>query len=91
MIRFECDKCGKPLGANDAGRFIVRIEAYAASGPIEFTKEELAKSDPDELRRLLDQLKSADPDVIEDQVYRACRFDLCAACHREFLNNPLGR
>ena len=91
LIRYECDKCGTPLGANDSERFIVRIEAYAADSPIEFSKEELAKSRPDELRRLIEQLKNANPDEMEDQTYRSRRFDLCAGCHREFLKHPLGR
>lgn len=91
LIRYECDKCGAPLGANDSGRFIVKIEAYAADSPIEFSREELAKSRSDELRRLIEQLKSANPDEMEDQTYRSRRFDLCGRCHRKFLQHPLGR
>lgn len=90
VIRFECDKCGAALIANDTNRFIVKIEAYAAAGPVEFSAEDLAKDRSDELRALLEQLNQADPDEIEDQTYRSLRFDLCARCHRAFLRKPLG-
>lgn len=89
MIRFECDKCGVALGANDANRFIVKMEAYAAAAPIEFSAQDLAKERSDELRALIEGLHHADPDAIEDQTYRSLRFDLCPRCHRDFLRKPL--
>ncbi len=91
MIRFECDTCGASLGANDANRFIVRIEAFAAAGPLEFTADDLRADATSEIRKLIDQLHMADADEIEDQTYRSMRFDLCAACHRAYLKDPLGR
>ena len=89
MIRFECDKCGAKLSPNDAERFIIKIEAYAAAGPMAFSEHDLEKDRSDEIRSLIDKLDQADPDEIEDQTYRAMRFDLCAGCHREFLTNPI--
>ena len=90
-IRFECDKCGAVLAANDAKRFIVKMEVFAAAGPIEFTSADLAKDRSGELSALIDHLNHADPDEIEDQTYRNLRFDLCATCHRALLRNPLNR
>ena len=89
MIRYECDKCGAPLTANDSGRFIVRIEAYAADTPLAFTEEDLRRGHKVEIDAIIEQLHHADPDEVEDQVYRRLRFDLCADCHRQFLKNPL--
>lgn len=78
------------MSANDAERFIVRIEAYAGAGPVELADEDLERDASDQIRRIIDDLNHADPDRIEDQTYRSLRFDLCAACHRSYLANPLG-
>jgi len=91
MIRYECDRCGQRLGTNDAGRFIVKLEAYAAAGPVEFSAADLQRDRRAELDDLLAELSAADPDEIEDQTYRCLRFDLCRECHRRILANPFGR
>ena len=90
MIRFECDRCGTSLSANDARRFIVRIEAYAAAGPVDLSADLLETDQSESIRRIIEQLNVADPDEVEDQTYRGFRFDLCTECHRGFLAKPLG-
>ncbi len=90
MIRFECDRCKTSLSANDARRFIVRIEAYAAAGPVDLSADALEKDHSESIRRIIEQLNGADPDDVEDQTYRGFRFDLCTECHRAFLAKPLG-
>ncbi len=90
MIRFECDRCGASLGANDAERFIVKIEAYAAAGPIELSAEELAEDRSESIKGIIEGLNQADPDHVEDQTYRSLRVDLCRTCHRAYLASPLG-
>ncbi len=89
MIRYECDKCGAALGANDLNRFIVKMEIYAAAGPIELDPNQAADTET-ELRDLLERLKHADPNEVEDRTYRAFRFDVCDACRGEMLRRPLG-
>ena len=89
MIRYECDKCGAPLKANDPKRFIVKLEVYAAAGPIELDAESLADTES-EIEAVIEKLEEADPDEVEDQTYRAFRFDLCDACRRKLLERPLG-
>jgi hypothetical protein len=91
VIRYECDKCGQPLQANGADRFIAKLELYAAGGPIEFDAADLGRDTGEQLREVLDELAAADPTAIEDQTYRCLRFDLCAECHRAMLDDPLGR
>ena len=89
MIRYECDKCGRHMGANDMQRFIVKLEVYAAAGHVELDPEAVA--DPQaELTAVLDELAVADPDEVEDQTYRAFRFDVCDTCRRKLLAKPLG-
>lgn len=90
MIRYECDKCGKALAANDVARFIVKMEVYAAAGPLEFDAADLERDGGDEIESIVKQLHAADPDEVEDQTYRCLRFDLCADCQRALLKKPLG-
>jgi len=90
MIRYRCDKCGCDMTANDPRRFIVKLEVYAAAAPIEFNENDPAKDHSEEINRLLKQLANADPDEIENQTYRALRFDLCRECQRKLLEHPLG-
>lgn len=88
MIRYECDKCGTSLTANDAGRYIVKLEVFAAAGHIEL--DESSPTDGSELSDLIEELRHADPDEIEDQTYRCFRFDLCDRCRRRLMKKPLG-
>ena len=88
-IDYICDMCGARLGANYAERFIVKTETYAAAAPMELSDDDLDQEG--ELAKVIEELKSADPDEVEDQIYRSFRFDLCAACHRVFLKHPLGQ
>lgn len=89
MIRYECDRCGTKLAANDPKRYLVKIEVYAAAGPVEISAEEF-----EDTRRAIDdvlrQLAKADPNEIEDQTYRCLKFDLCDACRKLLLARPLG-
>lgn len=77
------------MHANDAQRFIVKMEIYAAAGPVELDHETSSDSDR-ALADVLNDLAAADPDEVEDQTYRAFRFDVCNACRKELLARPLG-
>ena len=89
MIRYECDRCGAAMRANDAARFIVHLEIYAAAGHVDLDAE--GAGDPrNELAGVMKALASADPDEIEDQTYRSLRFDVCDTCRRAVLARPLG-
>jgi hypothetical protein len=89
VIRYECDMCGLSLPADSSGRFIVKMEVFAAAGPIDLDAE---SSDPrGELQAVIEKLREADPDQVEDRTYRAFRFDLCDACRAKLMANPLGR
>lgn len=89
MIRYECDKCGRRMDPNDSQRFIVKMEVYAAAEHIDLDAESAAHAGR-ELEDVLNHLATADPDEVEDQTYRAFRFDLCDACRRQLLQRPLG-
>ncbi len=89
MIRYECDKCGRNMGPNDAQRFIVKMEIFAAAGHLDLDTEAGAH-DESTLADVIESLKKANPDEVEDQTYRAFRFDVCDACRRILLKRPLG-
>jgi len=89
VIRYRCDSCGVDLDRDGSGHFIVKIEAFAAAGKLEFTREELARDHETEIRELIDNLANRSPDEIEDTVYRSFRYDLCTACHRRFIRSPI--
>lgn len=89
MIRFECDKCGVSLQANDAQRYIVKMEIFAAAGHIDLDSESINHSQS-QLKDVLDKLATADPNEVEDQTYRSFRFDLCNSCRKNFIQTPLG-
>lgn len=77
------------MGANDARRYIAKLEVYAAAGHIDLDKQ----GDADvalELDQVIRDLANADPDEIEDQTYRSFRFDLCDRCRKVVLEKPLG-
>ncbi len=88
MIRYECDKCGVAMKANDPKRFIVRLEIYAAAGHVDLD-EEAAGAPREGFREIVRQLAKADPDEVEDQTYRLLRFDVCDTCRRELLARPI--
>jgi hypothetical protein len=88
VIRYECDMCGARMTASDAKRFIVKMEIYAADGPVDLDAQ--SSDDPrGELRAVIEHLRKADPSEVEDQTYRAFRFDLCDDCRRKLLASPL--
>ena len=88
MIRYECDRCGARMGANDPRRFIVKLEVYAAAGHMDLTAE-LEGDVPGAFTDVVQALAAADPDDIEDQTYRSFRFDVCDACRKAVLFRPL--
>lgn len=88
MIRYECDKCGRHMAPNDAQRFIVKMEIFAAADHLDL---DLDATEPDRnaLSEVIESLKESNPDEIEDQTYRAFRFDVCDTCRRILLERPL--
>ncbi len=90
MIRYRCDGCGQDLARDGSNHYILKIEAFAAAGKLEFTRQDLEKDHDAEIRKVLSQMESHSPDELEDQVYRSFRYDLCPACHQRFIRSPLG-
>ncbi|WP_145281390.1 hypothetical protein [Pirellulimonas nuda] len=89
MIHFTCDLCHRAIDCEDEVRYVVRLEVYASLD---------ADADPGEERDHLQEIEDilegvddlSDPDVGAD-VYHQARYDLCSACRKRFVKNPLGR
>jgi hypothetical protein len=70
-------------------RYVLKIQGYAAYDPLEITFEDLEKDIEGEMARLLEVLKEKDPRELEDEVHREFQFDLCPACWRRYLRDPV--
>ena len=91
MNGLVCDRCGKTLLLDEDVRYIVQIEVYAAYDPMEITADDLRRDHRAELRTLVRSMERADPGALQDAVHRGFTFDLCPACQREYLRDPLPR
>jgi hypothetical protein len=91
MISYTCDLCGRKMIEDESVRYVVKIEVYAAYDPLELSDDDLIEDHRAEMRELIEKMKDADPQELEDQVYHAFRFDLCAECQKKYLQDPLFR
>jgi hypothetical protein len=85
----RCDRCGRPLD-KPGTTYVVRIEVFAAGGPLEVDEEVLAADLGGELERLRAVLDDLDPAEAQDGVYREFRFLLCRSCQLAYVRQPLG-
>src|SRR5436305_11918621 len=84
-----CAICGNSVDIHES--FIVRIDVYADPTLPQISSEELAAIDSStEMANLLEQMQEMSADDLQDGVHRAFEYRLCAACHKNFLANPLG-
>jgi hypothetical protein len=89
MEHMTCDICGKGLLLESDVRYEVRIEVKAAYDPMEITKEDLEKDYGEEIRKLIAQLENISEKEAQDEVYRVFNFDLCWACQKRYIKDPL--
>ena len=89
MLEYVCDICGRKLPADGEGRYIVRIQVFAAPQTRPIEPADLEIDIDAEIRKVLKQLEAEHADKIEDGVYRLFSFDLCPACQKKYLKDPL--
>lgn len=86
MLHFTCDLCGQAL--NDE-RFVVKLEVFSAGHATPVTEADV---DEDHLQALADALDEAVAGEVADEASsRSFRFDLCPACRKRYVKDPLGR
>lgn len=88
MIVYRCDGCGRELPRNTL-RYTVKIDVQAAYDKLEVGLAELIRDHRAELIELIDKMKDVPAQKIEETVYKGLKLDLCPACQRAFIANPL--
>ena len=56
MLHFSCDVCGKDL-PEEAARYVVKMEAFAATNPAEITDDDLDTDHVEEMAQLLNDIE----------------------------------
>ncbi len=69
--------------------YIIKIDAVADPTPPEITAEDLAEDHAARMRELLAQMEHMTEDELLQQVFRRVTLALCAACYRQWIENPV--
>ena len=88
MVTYHCDGCGRELAKN-ALRYTVRIDVRAAYDTLEVGLVELLRDHREEIERLIERLRGKSADDLEQSIYKSIQLDLCPACQRAYVNDPL--
>jgi len=73
------------------GRFVVKIEAYPGFDPTEIKEDDLEDDPMEAVSQILQRDEALNSDELSSTLHKGFRFDLCPACHRKFVNDPLGK
>ncbi|MCC6144509.1 MAG: hypothetical protein IT368_11950 [Candidatus Hydrogenedentes bacterium] len=88
MVEYRCDGCGVAMRPTDL-RYTVTIDIRAAYDTLEVSLMDLVRSHRQEILDLIAQMEKADIRQVEEQIYKQIRLDLCPACQRAYLLDPL--
>ncbi|PYJ58446.1 MAG: hypothetical protein DME24_16325 [Verrucomicrobia bacterium] len=88
MITHICDRCGRPIERGQL-RYVAKIEVFAAADPLEITLEDLLRDTRREMDRLLQQCEELSEEELMRDVYVRFNFDLCRACQKSYVTDPL--
>ena len=91
MMHFSCDVCGKDMTPDGAERYVLKMEAFAATDPAGLTDDDLDPDHVEAMARMLCELEESEEEPALPPTAKKMRFDLCPNCFRKFVNDPLGR
>jgi hypothetical protein len=91
MVHITCDVCGKKLRQGEEERYIVKIEAYAATDPNEITEADLDEDHMDAVGQMLRECEENEGNTELTEPYSSFRYDLCLDCHKKFVRDPLAK
>ena len=91
MNHASCDFCGKELRPDKELRYEMKVEIKAAYDPLQVGEEELTKDFRAEIAKVLEELSGISAEDAQDQIYREFEFDLCPACQRKVVRDPLAK
>lgn len=88
MNFYKCDSCGRNLKKEEL-RYRVKIEVSAIYEQNEIHLADLIRNYQQEILQLLKKMEEMSAEELEEQIYKSFEFDLCPACHREYIKNPI--
>jgi hypothetical protein len=88
MVARTCDRCGNAIEEGDL-RYVAKIEVFAACDPLQITFEDLTRDHTGEIDALLRQCEGMTEEELMRDVHVAFRFDLCRACQKAYVADPL--
>ena len=91
MVHVTCDLCGRDIRIPEDQRYVVKIEVHAAHNPNEITEEDLDDDSLEAVSELLDDDDEALIELQDEPLRQRMRYDLCAACRKKFIKDPLNR
>jgi hypothetical protein len=93
MMHFSCDICSKDMTLGEGTRYVVKMEAFAATDAAELTAADLDADHVEEMAELLNEMEESGIEDVPEELpaSKKMRYDLCAMCYRKFLSDPLGR
>ena len=83
-----CRRCGRELHEGDL-RYEVRVEVKAGVDPLVVNPGDLAEDHAARIRELLQSCEGRSEEDLMRDVYVEFFFDLCPACQREYIKDPL--
>ncbi len=92
MLHYSCDMCKRPIDTCCESRHVLKIDVFQG---IDDSDDACCEGDDfdhlDDVQELLQRIDEQDLEILEDDVARTLRFDLCSECRQAFLKNPLGK
>lgn len=88
MVEYRCDGCGASMRPADL-RYTVTIDIRAAYDTLEVSLVDLVRNHRQEILDLIARMEKADVQQVEEQIYKQFRLDLCPACQRNYITDPL--
>jgi hypothetical protein len=88
MIKTFCDLCGREIKSKTI-HYELTIEVKAAYETLEISLADLLKDHTEEIEALMQEVREADPQQLQDDVYKAFHFHLCRRCQQHYIASPL--
>jgi hypothetical protein len=91
MMHFSCDRCQRPIDSTESLRYVVHMDIRARIDGVDLGDEDDQDDTLMELDEILACEEERDQELIGSDVAQQIRLDLCPACYKIFIRNPLGR
>ena len=83
-----CDRCGQLIEEKDL-RYIAKIQVYAAYDPLQVDFGDMTRDHSQEIKAILKSCEDLSEEELMRDVYVEFQFDLCRACQRRYIKDPL--